>query len=51
MAAYIRSVMNNCVSNTVIIEFSKCNESYPPWWWCNCNNETCQRCFNANFNV
>ena len=28
MAAYIRSVMNNSVSNTVIIEFSKRNESY-----------------------
>ena len=28
MAAYIRVVMNNSVSNTVIIEFSKRNESY-----------------------
>ena len=31
MAAYIRSVMNNSVSNTVIIEFSKRNESYRNW--------------------
>jgi len=31
VAAYIRSVMNNIVSNTVIIEFSKCNESYRNW--------------------
>ena len=31
MAAYIQSVMNNSVSNTVIIEFSKCNESYCTW--------------------
>ena len=31
MAAYIRSVMNNSVSNTVIIEFSKHNESYRNW--------------------
>jgi len=28
VAAYIRSVMNNSVSNTVIIELSKHNESY-----------------------
>ena len=28
MAAYVRSVMNNSVSNTVIIGFSKRNESY-----------------------
>jgi hypothetical protein len=27
VAAYIRSVMNNSVSNTVIIEFSKHSES------------------------
>ena len=31
MAAFIRSVMNNSVSNTVIIEFSKPNESYRNW--------------------
>ena len=31
MAAYFRSVMNNSVSNTVIIEFSKRNESYRNW--------------------
>ena len=26
-----RSVMNNSVSNTVMIEFSECNESYRNW--------------------
>ena len=31
MAAYIRSVMNNSVSITTIIEFSKCNDSYRNW--------------------
>jgi hypothetical protein len=31
VAAYIRSVMNKIVSNTVIIEFSKRNESYRKW--------------------
>ena len=31
MVAYIRSVMNNSVLNTVIIEFSKPNESYRNW--------------------
>jgi len=31
VAAYIRSVMNNSVSNTVRIEFSKRNESYRNW--------------------
>ena len=31
MAAYIGSVMDNSVSNTVIIEFSKCNELYRNW--------------------
>jgi len=31
VAAYIRSVMNNGVSNTVIIEVSKRNESYRNW--------------------
>ena len=31
MAAYIRSIMNNSVSNTVIIEFSKRNGSYRNW--------------------
>ena len=31
MAAYIRPVMNNNVSNTVKIEFSKRNESYRNW--------------------
>jgi len=28
VTAYIRSVMNNSMSNTVIIEFSKHNKSY-----------------------
>jgi len=18
-----------------------------PWWWCNCNTETCRNCFNV----
>ena len=31
MAAYIRSVMNNSVSDTMIMEFSKRNESYRNW--------------------
>jgi len=31
VAAYITSVMNNSVSNTVIIEFSKRNVSYRNW--------------------
>ena len=31
MAAYIRSVMNNSVSDAVIIEFSRRNESYRNW--------------------
>jgi len=31
VAAYIRSVMNNSVSDIVIIEFSKLNESYRNW--------------------
>ena len=31
MAAYIRSVVNNSVSNTMITEFSKRNESYRNW--------------------
>jgi len=22
-----------------------------PWWWCNCNTETCWSCFNVNFNI
>ena len=22
-----------------------------PWWWCNCNTETCRSCFNVNFNI
>ena len=30
-SAYIRSVMDNSVSNTVIIEFSKRNEPYRNW--------------------
>ena len=29
MAAYVRSVMNNSVSNNVIMEFSKRNKLYP----------------------
>ena len=37
MAAYIGSVMNNSVSNTVTIEFSKCNKLY--------------RNFHVNFNI
>ena len=31
MAAYSRSVMNNIVSNTVLIVFSKHNELYGNW--------------------
>jgi hypothetical protein len=31
VAAYTRSVMNNSVSDTVIIKFSKRNESYRNW--------------------
>ena len=31
MAAYIRSIMNNSVSYTLIIEFSKHNELYRNW--------------------
>ena len=31
MAAYIRSVMNNSVSDTMIMEFSKRDESYRNW--------------------
>jgi len=31
VAAYIRSVMNNSVSDAVIIEFSRRNESYRNW--------------------
>jgi len=31
VTAYIRYVMNNSVSNTVITEFSKYNESYQNW--------------------
>ena len=22
-----------------------------PWWWCNCNTETCRSCLNVNFNI
>ena len=31
MDTYIKSVTNNSVSNTLIIEFPKCNESYRNW--------------------
>jgi len=37
---------------TILTTVTLVNTNYcAPWWWCDCNTETCRSCFNVNFDA